>query len=53
VFTSQGPRLMNWGLTVNWSTKPLINARCETLKQKKNFQFPPESPLPNSSKCLF
>jgi putative SOS response-associated peptidase YedK len=37
VFTSQGPRLMNWGLTVNWSTKPLINTRCETLKQKKTF----------------
>lgn len=35
--TSQGPKLMSWGLTVNWSTKPLINARCETLRQKKTF----------------
>ena len=36
--TSQGPKLMSWGLTVNFSTKPLINARCETLKKKKTFR---------------
>ena len=30
--------LLRWGLEVPWDTKPLINARAETLAQKKTFQ---------------
>jgi putative SOS response-associated peptidase YedK len=37
VITSQGPKIMSWGLKVNWSSKPLINARFETLRSKKTF----------------
>ena len=29
---------MNWGLVVDWDAKPLINARAETLEQKKTFR---------------
>jgi putative SOS response-associated peptidase YedK len=35
--TYQGPKLFHWGLKVDWSAKPIINARCETLEQKKVF----------------
>ena len=38
VITAQGPHLKNWGLAVDWDTKPLINARAETLKTKKTFR---------------
>jgi putative SOS response-associated peptidase YedK len=38
VITATGPHLMNWGLAVDWDTKPLINARAETLDQKKTFR---------------
>ena len=37
VITSQGPRFLSWGLTVDWNSKPIINARCETLAKKKSF----------------
>ena len=37
VITSQGPKIMSWGLKVNWSPKPLFNARFETLRSKKTF----------------
>ena len=30
--------MINWGIKVDWSTKPLINARCETISQKKVFK---------------
>ena len=36
--TPQGPKMINWGIKVDWSTKPLINARCETLSKKKVFK---------------
>lgn len=31
-------RLMSWGLTASWSKKPLINARAESLAQRKSFK---------------
>jgi len=31
-------RLLRWGLNVDWDTKPLINARAETLNTKTTFQ---------------
>jgi len=31
-------RMLAWGLTVSWDKKPLINARAETLAEKKTFQ---------------
>lgn len=31
-------RLLAWGLSVSWDKKPLINARAETLAEKKTFQ---------------
>ena len=31
-------RLLAWGLSVLWDKKPLINARAETLAEKKTFQ---------------
>ena len=31
-------RLMSWGLTASWSKKPLINARSESLAQRKSFK---------------
>ncbi len=33
-----GARLLGWGLPVEWDAKPLINARAETLAEKKTFQ---------------
>lgn len=36
--TAAGPAVMSWGLKVDWDTKPLINARAETLTEKKTFQ---------------
>ena len=38
LITSQGPQIMRWGLMINWSAKLLINARSETLGQKKTFR---------------
>ena len=38
VITATGPHLMNWGLAVEWDTKPLINARAETLTERKTFR---------------
>jgi putative SOS response-associated peptidase YedK len=38
VITAEGPRLLTWGLSVDWDTKPLINARAETLSRKKTFR---------------
>jgi len=32
------PRLLTWGLSIDWDAKPLINARAETLSQKKTFR---------------
>jgi len=31
-------RVLRWGLAVDWDTKPLINARAETLTQKPTFR---------------
>lgn len=31
-------RLLRWGLKVDWDTKPIINARAETLEQKPTFK---------------
>ena len=33
-----GPRVQPWGFAVEWDKKPLINARSETLAEKKTFQ---------------
>ena len=33
-----GVRTMPWGLAVEWDSKPLINARAETLTQKPTFR---------------
>lgn len=30
--------MLNWGLTVSWDSKPLINARAETLSEKPSFR---------------
>lgn len=37
---NSGPwgRLLSWGLSAEWSPKPLINARAETIGEKKTFQ---------------
>ncbi len=37
---ASGPsaRLLSWGLNVEWIGKPLINARAETLAEKKTFR---------------
>lgn len=31
-------RLLGWGLAVNWTARPLINARAETLTRKPTFR---------------
>ncbi len=33
-----GARAMRWGLDVDWDSKPLINARAETLVEKPTFR---------------
>ena len=38
VITAEGPRVMNFGIDVDWDTKPLINARAETLTEKPTFR---------------
>ena len=43
---AHGPFINRWGLKIDWDSKPLINARAETLKEKRTFQ-----PLLNS-RCL-
>ncbi len=30
--------MLNWGLAVSWDSKPLINARAETLSEKPSFR---------------
>ena len=42
----RGPFINRWGLKIDWDSNPLINARAETLKEKRTFQ-----PLLNS-RCL-
>jgi len=37
VITPGGAGLLDWGLSAGWDAKPLINARAETLNQKKTF----------------
>lgn len=32
------PRMQPWGLAVDWSKQPMINARCETLTEKPTFR---------------
>ena len=32
------PMIAGWGFEADWDTKPLINARSETLTEKKSFQ---------------
>jgi len=49
-FQARKPALLRWGLTPSWQkpgSKPLINARLETLAQKPSFR-----PLVNSHRCL-
>ena len=43
---ARGPFINLWGLKIDWDSKPLINARAETLTEKRTFQ-----PLLNS-RCL-
>jgi len=38
VLTPGGPLLLRWGLAVEWDTRPLINARAETLASKPTFR---------------
>ena len=38
VIAPDGPKLLSWGLRMDWDNKPLINARAETLSEKKTFQ---------------
>ena len=38
VITKNKARTMYWGLSVNWSRKPLITARYETLENKPTFR---------------
>ncbi len=38
VIVPDGANLLSWGLRVDWDAKPLINARAETLCQKKTFR---------------
>ncbi len=38
VIAPNGANLLNWGLSVDWDSKPLINARAETLREKKTFR---------------
>lgn len=33
-----GPVMNTWGLSVDWDNKPIINARSETLSEKRTFQ---------------
>lgn len=35
---SDGARALSWGLKVDWDSKPLINARAETLTEKPTFR---------------
>jgi len=46
IIEAGGPRVMRWGLSVDWNNKPLINARGETLTEKSTFR-----PLLNN-RCL-
>ena len=32
-----GARLLRWGFQVSWDKKPVINARAESLAEKKTF----------------
>jgi len=38
VITAQGPRLLRFGLTVEWESRPLINARAETAATRATFK---------------
>ena len=38
IIAANGPRVMRWGLSVDWNNKPLINARGETLAKKSTFR---------------
>lgn len=38
IIDAGGPRLARWGLTVDWSKQPMINARAETLTEKPTFR---------------
>jgi putative SOS response-associated peptidase YedK len=38
VITSQGPRLLRFGLTVDWDNRPVINARAETVASRATFK---------------
>ena len=38
VIATDGSNLLTWGLSVDWDSKPLINARAETLTEKKTFR---------------
>lgn len=35
--TPEGVTTLNWGLRVDWQAKPIINARSETIAEKKTF----------------
>ena len=38
VIAPDGADLLAWGLRVDWNVKPLINARAESLSEKKTFR---------------
>jgi len=38
VITAQGPRLLRFGLTVEWENRPVINARAETAATRSTFK---------------
>ena len=46
IASGREPRVQGWGLPASWDSKPLINARAETLEQRKTFR-----PL-LTSRCL-
>ncbi|MGE4562877.1 MAG: SOS response-associated peptidase [Rhodospirillales bacterium] len=42
-----GARLLRWGFQVSWDKKPVINARAESLAEKKTFKL-----LLDGNRCL-
>lgn len=38
VIGPNGPQLLPWGLSVDWTKQPMINARSETLSEKPTFR---------------
>jgi putative SOS response-associated peptidase YedK len=38
IAAGRGPLVLGWGLPASWDSKPLINARAETLAERKTFR---------------